>query len=331
MSQKIQGFGCFPGATPSFFSVFIPQVRSEPVTISEHRGEERHERCFLSREQWEVIAYPLQGSFNCRLREKGYPFGHWRTGETLVERLLGKELVALAWAVEDAPLECIPTALGRWHLLSPEERWWLYSETNAATGHAQHGRRKGWRSLLRLALAEAPEPRWGRQRPPDDREFMVMRPTTKKDGLIRVYERVGPRFEPSERLLRATCAREQWNAISTPVAVYFRKRWRSHCSTERPPWRSWNDPLPRELGRELTLLLWGLEGADISLVPTVYKNWCGFRPEERWWLYGRAHQNGESFPGGQGKGWRGGITRVLQENPVGDGPPTYFDEIFSPS
>lgn len=43
-----------------------------------------------------------------------------------------------------------------WLGLVPEERWWLYTMTNAATGHAIKGRNKGWRKAVRFALTENP-------------------------------------------------------------------------------------------------------------------------------------------------------------------------------
>src|SRR5690606_4423509 len=39
---------------------------------------------------------------------------------------------------------------------APEERWWLFTMTNAATGHAITGRGKGWRRAVRFALTENP-------------------------------------------------------------------------------------------------------------------------------------------------------------------------------
>jgi hypothetical protein len=45
-----------------------------------------------------------------------------------------------------------------WLGLKPEERWWLYTMTNAATGHALRGRNRGWRKALRFALTENPVP-----------------------------------------------------------------------------------------------------------------------------------------------------------------------------
>ena len=43
-----------------------------------------------------------------------------------------------------------------WQGLAPEERWWLYTMANAATGHALAGRNKGWRKAIRFALTENP-------------------------------------------------------------------------------------------------------------------------------------------------------------------------------
>jgi len=56
----------------------------------------------------------------------------------------------------DADPALIPTAIRNWLGLTPEERWWLFTMTNAATGHAIAGRDKGWRKAVRFALTENP-------------------------------------------------------------------------------------------------------------------------------------------------------------------------------
>ena len=38
--------------------------------------------------------------------------------------------------------------------LSREERWWLFTMTNAVTGHADD--KRGWRKAIRYALTENP-------------------------------------------------------------------------------------------------------------------------------------------------------------------------------
>jgi hypothetical protein len=76
-------------------------------------------------------------------------------GINKVERLLGKELLVLAWAVENASPEAVPNAVRNWIGLRPEERWWLFTITAAATGLPEHAN-IGWRKALRFALTENP-------------------------------------------------------------------------------------------------------------------------------------------------------------------------------
>ena len=54
----------------------------------------------------------------------------------------------LAWAIEDADPSTVPTAIANWQGLAPEERWWLYTMTAAATGNYLVGRGRGWRKSL---------------------------------------------------------------------------------------------------------------------------------------------------------------------------------------
>ena len=70
-----------------------------------------------------------------------------------MQRLFGKELLVLLWAVElpDVKPEEIAVAIRNWLGLKPEERWWLYTMTAAATGLA-HQVGMGWRGALRQAL-----------------------------------------------------------------------------------------------------------------------------------------------------------------------------------
>ena len=62
----------------------------------------------------------------------------------------------LAWAIEDADPALIPHAIKNWRGFASEERWWLFTMTNAATGHALTGRGRGWRKAVRFALTENP-------------------------------------------------------------------------------------------------------------------------------------------------------------------------------
>jgi hypothetical protein len=79
----------------------------------------------------------------------------FKIGDNPLARLLGKELVLLAWAIEDADPALIPNAIQNWRGLAMEERWWLYTMTAAQTGH--HSKSNvGWRKAVRYALTENP-------------------------------------------------------------------------------------------------------------------------------------------------------------------------------
>jgi hypothetical protein len=169
---KALGFGFLPERGEHHFLVTMPKTGGDQVIISEHLTWEettgRRElslalgreddkiRVLMPRRKWDAIAEPLQLEFNLRLKKLGLASGRWSKTWTPVSRLLGKEMTLLAWAIEEADPALIPTAVRNWQGLAPEERWWLYTMTNAATGHALNGRNKGWRKAVRFALTENP-------------------------------------------------------------------------------------------------------------------------------------------------------------------------------
>ena len=175
--EKSEGFGFVPTESEHHFLVTISVNKKNDVLISEHftwdnsnarqelsfaLGQEDNKmRVILPRQKWEAIADPVKAEFNSRLRQLGLKSGLWavkagKVGQTPISRLFGKELVLLAWAIEEADPALIPIALKNWLGLAPEERWWLFTMTNAATGHAIAGRGKGWRKAVRYALTENP-------------------------------------------------------------------------------------------------------------------------------------------------------------------------------
>jgi hypothetical protein len=102
---------------------------------------------------WDVISPEARSEFNRRLKAEGKPAGRWGADETAVQRLFGKELLVLLWAIElpGVTPEEIAVAIRNWLGLKPEERWWLYTMTAAATG-LSHQQGMGWRGALRQAL-----------------------------------------------------------------------------------------------------------------------------------------------------------------------------------
>src|SRR5690606_11434462 len=111
------------------------------------------ERVVLERSRWTVIRSEVQRAFNLRLKEHNLRVSAWKVGDNPVDRLLGKELCVLAWAVEGMAPENIPIAVRNWLALRPEERWWLFGMTAMSTGGVHDGN-KGWRLALRHALGD---------------------------------------------------------------------------------------------------------------------------------------------------------------------------------
>lgn len=169
MDRKIKsiGFGFVPDESSHHMLVVIPKKDENDVVIYERYtwdsesekqkvniyGEDKA-KAAITKEKWKQLEDPLRIEFNKRLKSKHLPASRFSIGQTPIERMLGKELLVLIWAIEDCDPSNIPIALRNWFGLSPEERWWLYTMTNAATGNLDD--RLGWRKALRYALTENP-------------------------------------------------------------------------------------------------------------------------------------------------------------------------------
>ncbi|MDN7138069.1 DUF3780 and DUF4357 domain-containing protein [Pseudidiomarina sp. 1ASP75-14] len=154
------GFGVPTTSDPHHFKVVIPKANSGKVLISEHLGLQAQsdevaviERVLLERSRWTAIRAEVQRAFNTRLKGNGLPSSTWKVGENPVDRLLGKELCVLAWAIETMDVENIPVAIRNWLALRQEERWWLFGMTAKTSGGAED-RDVGWRIALRHALGD---------------------------------------------------------------------------------------------------------------------------------------------------------------------------------
>ncbi len=178
------GFGVPATSDPHHFKVLIPRSNTGKVQISEYLGLQAAsadhaviDRVLLYRPHWTAIRSEVQRAFNARLAAHGLRPSAWKVGENPVDRLLGKELCVLAWAVEQMPPEKIPLAVRNWLALRPEERWWLFGMTAMTTGGVTDAG-KGWRAALQHALGDVAQSGLlatrGRQRRRDDSE---LRPT----------------------------------------------------------------------------------------------------------------------------------------------------------
>lgn len=170
-TQVSRSFGFNPAEGQHHFVVSIPPGAKRDIEISEHftwspkagsspvtlgGDDDGQIRVVLVRPKWDAIADDVRAAFNTRLKKLGRRSGTWKVGKNLLRREMGKELILLAWAIEEADPGLIPNALANWQGLVPEERWWLYTQTAAATGHGLRDRGKGWRKAVRFALTENP-------------------------------------------------------------------------------------------------------------------------------------------------------------------------------
>ena len=169
MKKQTYGFGVDPAQTKNHFFVLCPPKTTNsaapPIQVYERyswtEGDEQtldpadKLRIEISKHKWGEVKTALTTEFNARLKKEGLKTGKFpHCGGTPVERLFGKEMMVLLWAIEDCDPSVISTAVRNWKGLMPEERWWLYTMTNAATGELAD--RKGWRKALRFALCENP-------------------------------------------------------------------------------------------------------------------------------------------------------------------------------
>lgn len=159
------GFGYIPEETKHHYLVRIPRGKDQKVMIYERfewdEGDTQttdinyeNTKVIIDRHKWDGVKDALQNELNRTLKNNNITVGRFKIGDTAIERLLGKEMIVLLWAIEDSDPSLIPTAIRNWLGFSREEKWWLFTMTNATTGHADD--KRGWRKAIRYAVTEHP-------------------------------------------------------------------------------------------------------------------------------------------------------------------------------
>lgn len=163
---KATGFGFIPNETKHHFLLFLPRGKDHDVIVyerfkwdddqTEQKSElvEKNIKVIINRKKWDAVKNVVEKEFKQRLKRNDTIISRFKIGENVIERLLGKELVLLLWAIEDSDPALINTALKNWLGLSPEERWWLFTMANASTGY--YNNKRGWRVAIRYALTDNP-------------------------------------------------------------------------------------------------------------------------------------------------------------------------------
>ena len=160
MAEKLitHGFGVPNDMAPHQFQVRIPAGRADPVEVWEDFGAaavgtsaQRLCRVAVQRDTWRQVAEGVKSHLNRRLKEKELKGSRFNTGDNRIERILGRELCVLAWAIEDATPNEAAIAFNRWSSHRPEELWWLFQQIDRDGGEWDSPR-TGWRLAIRHAL-----------------------------------------------------------------------------------------------------------------------------------------------------------------------------------
>lgn len=154
MKRRLYGFGYDPAETTQRFVVTHPKRNEAHAICIEHCiNADRRLVARLSYNKWIEIAQPVAATFNMVLMSEEVRIAHWSSdGQTILRTTFGKELLLLAWAIEDAPIERIARVLDNWRGLHPCERWWLCTQSNATHGMPEHAHDQGWRMAVKYAL-----------------------------------------------------------------------------------------------------------------------------------------------------------------------------------
>lgn len=136
------------------FSVGYAADKDSLIALVEDFGdmevpERMAPRARIDTSSWAAISEIVRDDFCVRLKAKKLPGYKWSRGETVIDRMLGKELCVLFWAVEQArdAAQALVMATHR-QALRPEERWWLYAQAAAQNNDPGTKSATGWRKAL---------------------------------------------------------------------------------------------------------------------------------------------------------------------------------------
>lgn len=124
--------------------------------------------------------------------------------------------------------------------------------------------------------------------------------------------------------LKVIISRHKWDLVKDAIQNEFNNTLKKNNITVGKFKSGDEIPIERLLGKEMILLLWGIEDSDPSLIPIAIRNWLGFSREERWWLF--TMTNGSTGHADDRRGWRKAIRYAITENPIDEKKQmTFFD------
>lgn len=143
--------------------------------------------------------------------------------------------------------------------------------------------------------------------------FKVEIPEGKSDEVI-IIEDYG--YQGSESGIpkeeeRVILKRDVWSAISDVAKREFNDRLKT-AKMNIGRWHSGENRLDRLLGKELCVLAWAAENANVEQLPVVCSKWAALRPEERWWLFAMTVAEA-GLPEDSVRGWRKALFHALSD------------------
>lgn len=101
------------------------------------------------------------------------------------------------------------------------------------------------------------------------------------------------------------------------VREQIKKGKNTYCTLADVPILRWKREvtLTATEGKEVLVLIWGIELAEPAQIPQAIINWRGLAPEERWWLCTQTMAV-RGIDWSASRGWRRALYHILCENPV---------------
>lgn len=154
MGKERIGFGLILSDSQGFMVKPIHDGGTQLLRMQGPDSSDAAAVAYLDAKRWQAIEGHARAEFNRRLPEEYR--GTWGKGWARLDSQFGKELALLFWIAEPpTPAEALSDAVKAWLELAPEERWWLYTTTNATSNHPAFGPTTGWRMAVKTALAGA--------------------------------------------------------------------------------------------------------------------------------------------------------------------------------
>ncbi len=143
--------------------------------------------------------------------------------------------------------------------------------------------------------------------------FRVEIPASRND-LVIIIEDYGYRGQESgipRDEERVELKRPIWSAIADIARREFNDRLKTaKVTTGR--WHTGSNLVDRLLGKELCVLAWAAETANVDQTPIICSKWAALRPEERWWLFAMTVAE-SGLPEDTQRGWRRALFFALSD------------------